>query len=174
MISGCVTVIGPPRAICSLNFGITLPDEPSTLPKRTAMKRVFGNSTVSDETTISAARLVAPITLVGLTALSVLISTKRSVPVRAAASAAWYVPMVLLRTAAAALCSSISGTCLYAAAWKTTCGFHARKTRSRLGRSLTSPISRTSSRSGNSCVSSCSIVYRLNSDNSTSTRREGR
>ena len=31
---------GPPRAICSLNFGITLPDEPSTLPKRTAMNRV--------------------------------------------------------------------------------------------------------------------------------------
>ena len=37
MISGCVTVIGPPRASCSRNFGMTLPVLPSTLPKRTAM-----------------------------------------------------------------------------------------------------------------------------------------
>jgi hypothetical protein len=41
------------------------------------------------DTAISAARLLAPITLVGLTALSVLISTKRSAPHSAAASAAW-------------------------------------------------------------------------------------
>ena len=76
-------------AICSLNLGITLPLEPSTLPKRTAMKRVPGCSAASCEITISAARLVAPITLVGLTALSVLMSTKRSAPASAAASAAW-------------------------------------------------------------------------------------
>ena len=76
-------------AICSLNFGITLPLEPSTLPKRTAMNRVAGCSAASAEITISAARLVAPITLVGFTALSVLISTKRSTPASAAASAAW-------------------------------------------------------------------------------------
>ena len=112
MISGCVTVTGPPLAICSLNFGITLPLEPSTLPKRTAMNFVPGCCAATDETTISAARLVAPITLVGLTALSVLMSTKRSARHAAAASAAWNVPKVLFRSAAAALCSSIKGTCL--------------------------------------------------------------
>ena len=111
-MSGWVTVTGPPRAICSLNLGITLPLEPSTLPKRTAMKRVRGHSTASPEITISAARLVAPITLVGLTALSVLTSTKRSTPASAAARAVRQVPSVLLRSAAQALPCSISGTCL--------------------------------------------------------------
>ena len=87
-MSGWVTVTGPPRAICSLNFGITLPLLPSTLPNRTAMKRVPACSAASWLSTISAARLLAPITLVGLTALSVLISTKRWAPHSAAASAA--------------------------------------------------------------------------------------
>ena len=68
---------------------ITLPLLPSTLPKRTAMKRVPGCSVARLLTTISAARLVAPITLVGFTALSVLMSTKRSAATSAAASAAW-------------------------------------------------------------------------------------
>jgi hypothetical protein len=36
VISGCVTVIGPPFLICSLNLGITLPLLPSTLPNLTA------------------------------------------------------------------------------------------------------------------------------------------
>ena len=40
-MSGWVTVTGPPRAICSLKIGITLPVEPSTLPKRTVTKRVW-------------------------------------------------------------------------------------------------------------------------------------
>ncbi len=40
VISGWVTVKGPPRAICLRNVGITLPDEPSTFPKRTPQKRV--------------------------------------------------------------------------------------------------------------------------------------
>jgi FlaA1/EpsC-like NDP-sugar epimerase len=44
---------------------------------------------IGSELCRQAARLVAPITLVGLTALSVLISTKRSHPASAAASAAW-------------------------------------------------------------------------------------
>ena len=35
-MSGCVTVTGPPAAICFLKMGITLPFDPSTLPKRTA------------------------------------------------------------------------------------------------------------------------------------------
>jgi hypothetical protein len=50
------------------------------------MKRVPGCSPPAPRTTISARRLVAPITLVGFTALSVLISTKRSAPASAAAA----------------------------------------------------------------------------------------
>ena len=44
VISGCVTVTGPPFAIWRRKIGITLPDEPSTLPKRTATKRVATSS----------------------------------------------------------------------------------------------------------------------------------
>jgi hypothetical protein len=40
-MSGCVTVTGPPRAICSLKIGITLPADPNTLPNRTETKRVL-------------------------------------------------------------------------------------------------------------------------------------
>ena len=40
VISGWVTLTGPPRSIWRRKIGITLPDEPSTLPKRTATKRV--------------------------------------------------------------------------------------------------------------------------------------
>src|SRR6476620_1039577 len=40
VISGVVTRTGPPRSICLRKIGITEPDEPSTLPKRTATKRV--------------------------------------------------------------------------------------------------------------------------------------
>ena len=40
-ISGWVIVSGPPLAICRLNTGMTLPLEPSTLPKRTAENTVF-------------------------------------------------------------------------------------------------------------------------------------
>ena len=40
MMSGWVTVTGPPAAICFLNSGITLPLLPSTFPKRTATNSV--------------------------------------------------------------------------------------------------------------------------------------
>ena len=40
VMSGCVTVTGPPLAIWRRKIGITLPEEPSTLPNRTATKRV--------------------------------------------------------------------------------------------------------------------------------------
>ena len=40
LMSGWVTVTGPPFAICSLKRGITLPLLPSTLPKRVVTKRV--------------------------------------------------------------------------------------------------------------------------------------
>ena len=39
-MSGCVTVTGPPASICLRKIGTTLPEEPRTLPKRTATKRV--------------------------------------------------------------------------------------------------------------------------------------
>src|SRR5213075_1870282 len=96
-ISGCVTVTGPPASICLRKMGTTEPEEPRTLPKRTARKRVEGGEcgvgcdfrfflptphpplstpAFSDWTYNSATRLLAPITLVGFTALSVLTITK--------------------------------------------------------------------------------------------------
>ena len=39
-MSGWVTVTGPPAAIWALKRGTTLPALPSTLPNRTAAKRV--------------------------------------------------------------------------------------------------------------------------------------
>ena len=44
VISGWVTVTGPPRAIWRRKIGITEPEEPSTLPKRTATNRVATSS----------------------------------------------------------------------------------------------------------------------------------
>ena len=64
-----------------------------------------------DCTYISAIRLEAPITLVGLTALSVEIITKRSALYLIAMSAIFFVPNTLARMAWVGK-SSISGTCL--------------------------------------------------------------
>ena len=117
VISGCVTVTGPPLAICSRNLGITLPLLPNTLPKRTITKCVADFAPPSKLwQTISAKRLLAPITLVGFTALSVEISTNRSTFACIAALASTCVPSTLLDKASATLCVSIKGTCLYAAA----------------------------------------------------------
>ena len=80
VISGCVTVTGPPSAICFLNRGMTLPLLPSTLPKRTATKSVLGLRRFIICTTISHRRLEAPMMLVGFTALSVEISTNFFTP----------------------------------------------------------------------------------------------
>ena len=44
VISGSVTVTGPPRSIWRRKRGITLPAEPRTLPNRTATKRVGTSS----------------------------------------------------------------------------------------------------------------------------------
>ena len=41
MISGWVTVTGPPCSICFLKSGITDPLLPNTFPNRTATKSVF-------------------------------------------------------------------------------------------------------------------------------------
>src|SRR5919106_1639186 len=47
-MSGWVTVTGPPRAIWRRKSGITLPEDPSTFPKRTQMKRVPLDSRAQD------------------------------------------------------------------------------------------------------------------------------
>ena len=80
------------------------------MPKRTATNRVALVS-FDRRTTISAARFVAPITLVGFTALSVLMSTKASAPNSEATSAVIFVPTTFVRTASCG-CDSIMGTCL--------------------------------------------------------------
>ncbi len=122
VISGWVTVTGPPRAIWRRKIGITLPAELSTLPKRTATNFVGTSSRSPWEPTIHSQSVFDwPKTLFGLTALSVEMSTKRSTPCSTATSATTRVPSTLLRTDSSGF-ASISGTCLYAAAWKTTSG----------------------------------------------------
>jgi hypothetical protein len=92
------------------------------LPKRTATKRVVTSSRAPNASTIhSQIAFDWPITVLAFTALSVEMSTKRSTPSSAARSAMFRVASVLLRTASIGF-DSISGTCLYAAAWKTTAG----------------------------------------------------
>src|SRR5258708_32507881 len=70
----------------------------------------------------SPSRLDAPITLVGLTALSVETNTNFSTFAPTAARARTHAPYALLRTACHALVASISCTCLYAPACKITHG----------------------------------------------------
>lgn len=113
-MSGCVTVTGPPAAICALKIGITLPLDPRTLPKRTVTNCVSERS-LNSCTYISATRLVQPMMLDGLTALSVEIMTIFSTPCRAQASATIRVPRTLFLIASPGF-SSIMGTCLCAAA----------------------------------------------------------
>ena len=96
--------------------GTTEPLEPRTLPKRTATYSVFGYSFAMVCTTRSARRLLAPMMLVGLTALSVDTSTNRRAPHSPATRATLSVPSTLVRSASTSLLSSMSGTCLYAAA----------------------------------------------------------
>ena len=109
-----VTVTGPPSSICFLNSGITLPLLPSTFPKRTATKSVSVCLFIIC-ITISHRRLDAPMILVGLTALSVDISTNFFTLYSAAILESFNVPSTLFFIASFGL-SSISGTCLCAAA----------------------------------------------------------
>ena len=67
--SACVTVTGPPAAICLRKVGITEPSLPSTFPNLTAMNRVDVSVTLLMRR--SPRRFVAPMTFVGRTALSV-------------------------------------------------------------------------------------------------------
>ena len=77
IISGCVIVIGPPFAICLVNKGTTEPLDPKTFPKRVVINLVLFISpeilflNCKDCTYFSAILLLAPITLLGFTALSV-------------------------------------------------------------------------------------------------------
>ena len=112
VISGWVTVTGPPRAICLRKIGMTEPDEPSTLPKRTATKRVLTSGLWPSVSMIhSQSAFDWPITVFGATALSVEISTNTSTPASAATCASVRVASELLRTASSGF-DSISGTCL--------------------------------------------------------------
>ena len=115
-----VSVTGPPAAICRLNSGMTEPLLPSTLPKRVALKLVL-LPPARLSTIISHMRLVAPITLVGLTALSVEIIVNFFTPCFSEISTMFSVPNTLFLTASQQLCS-ISGTCLCAAACSTMSG----------------------------------------------------
>src|SRR3990172_5911660 len=137
-MSGWVRVIGPPWAICRLNNGTMLPRLPSTFPKRTETK-ARPDRCAASRTMSSAMRLVAPMTLYGWTALSVEIKTNRSVPQPRAALTTVCVPRTLLLTASSTL-TSIRGTCLWAAAWKTTSGRNRSKTLSMRGWSRMSAI----------------------------------
>ena len=144
-ISGCVTVSGPPASICALNFGTTDPFEASTLPKRTAIRRMGrscpalrrANSLSSAWQYISAKRFEAPSTDTGSIALSVEIITMAAAPAAAAASATLTEPKTLVLTPSSQSCSR-SGTCLSAAAWNTMLGRKVFIRRNMRARSRTS------------------------------------
>ena len=87
-----------PKNIKLINLGITEPEEIKTFPKRTIVKQVLLDCPERPCRINSAMRLVTPIVLVGLTALSVEIKTKFSTFASIAASANIQVPIVLLKT----------------------------------------------------------------------------
>ena len=174
VMSGCVIVTGPPFAICLRNVGMTLPDEFSTLPKRTPTKRVdTSRRWPSDSTIHSQIAFDWPITVCGLTALSVEIRTNRSTSNSAASSATTFVATTLLRTDASG-CVFISGTCLYAAAWKTIVGPYFSNTSRRIAfASFTSTSLGTAAVKSRSSTSSRSISKSGVSALSTRIRRDG-
>ena len=111
VIRSSVTVTGPPDAIWRRKIGTTDPDDPSTLPKRTTVKRVAGKRCCAASTAHSASALEAPMTVAGLTALSVETSTKRLASEIPAAPATMRVATALLRIASIGF-SCIRPTCL--------------------------------------------------------------
>ena len=111
-------MIGPPLDICSRNRGITDPEEFITLPNLTIDNLEFWFISLRTCTAISAILLDAPITFVGLTALSVEINTNDLTFAFNASFASLYVPIKLFSTDLEILfLSCTSGTCLNAAAW---------------------------------------------------------
>ena len=119
------------------NAGMTEPRLPSTLPNRTQAHFV-SESTLPSMVRRSATNLLAPIVLVGETALSVLTIIMIPTPWPLARSTTFCVPRMFVLTASVGFCSQIR-TCLSAAAW-TTMSTPFWKARSRLSRSRTSPI----------------------------------
>src|SRR5690606_16758915 len=120
MMSGCVIVIGPPFSICFVNRGTTDPLDPNTFPNRVVIYLVvwlfsFFSFCAKDCTYFSAIRLLAPITLLGFTALSVDTITKRSALYFNDRSAMYLLPKTFVNIACCGFIS-IKGTCLYAAA----------------------------------------------------------
>ena len=105
---GSVTVTGPPAAIWRRKIGTTEPEEPSTLPNRTVAYRVAGCLAAAASTAHSASALEAPITVAGLTALSVETSTNVPTPVSPAIRATSRVASALLRIASTGFCSIIA------------------------------------------------------------------
>jgi hypothetical protein len=102
-----------------LNKGTTEPLEPKTLPKRVVMNFVAFTLSLFDLLIagiehISLILLLAPITLLGLTALSVETMTNFHI-MFASQIGQVLVPSILVRMACDGF-SSINGTCLYAAA----------------------------------------------------------
>ena len=95
MIRLSVSVTGPPLAICLLNNGITEPALPKTFPKRVALYFTCPYI-LADCTIISHIRLVAPITFVGFTALSVETIIKRCALYFSQSSIKFFVPNTLL------------------------------------------------------------------------------
>ena len=98
----------------------------------------------------------------GLTALSVETRTKRSQPEATAVSAVTRVAIALLRIASTGL-ASISGTCLWAAAWKTTSGLKRCITSSMRSGSLQSASTDSTRVKCRSSIISRSIRKRLSS-----------
>src|SRR5919198_3596610 len=106
-----VTVTGPPAAIWRRKMGTTDPDDPRTLPKRTLAYCVWGNWLLAASTPHSASALDAPMTVFGVTALSVETRTNRLTPGGPATWATTRVASALLRTASTGF-HSMSATCL--------------------------------------------------------------
>ena len=111
-------------------------------------------------------------TVFALTALSVETSTKRFAPNSTATSATVRVTSALLRTASSGL-ASMSGTCLYAAAWKTTAGRYFSKTWRIFVALPASASTAAVAWKSRSSTSSRSISKRPGSPLSTSTSRVG-
>ena len=113
---GSVTGSGRPRRIRSWNSGTTEPRLPSTLPKRTLRKRVGPPAAPAARTSSSATCFVAPMTLAGTAALSVRDQHEALGAGRGGRTRIRFaVPRTLTATASSGF-SSISGTCLWAAA----------------------------------------------------------
>ena len=103
---------GPPRSIWRRKIGITDPDEPSTLPKRTATNRVETSSRCANDSTIhSQTAFDWPSRFFGFAALSVEMKTKRSTPNSTETCTITRVASTLFVTAWSGFVSSI-GTCL--------------------------------------------------------------